>query len=436
MKNLKKNAVVPRPAGDINGLGSSPPGRDPAEAGLRLGLKADFPIFEKNPELVYLDSAATALKPKCVIDAINDYYSNYSANVHRGLYDLSEKATLAYEGARKTVAGFIHAKSQREIIFTKNATEGINLVAYSWGKKNLKSGDEIILTTMEHHSNIVPWQLVARENACAIRFVDCDKNGVLDMKQFTKLLSRRTKMVAVTHVSNALGTINPIKQIIQKAHAVSAKVLIDAAQSAPHMPIDVQKLDCDFLVFSGHKVCGPTGIGVLYGKEEILADTPPLFGGGDMIKGVYKTHAKWNDLPWKFEAGTPPIAQAIGLGAAIKYLESIGLENIKKHEEKLLMFAFKELRKIDGLTVYGSGIPRTQGGIISFGIKGIHPHDIAEILNGENIAIRAGHHCCMPLMEHLKLPATARVSFYIYNHEEDIKKLISAILKVKKIFNL
>lgn len=399
-------------------------------------IRADFPIFSQNKSLVYLDSAATALKPECVIDAINDYYSNYSANVHRGLYDISEKATLAYEGARQTVADFLHAKSSREIIFTKNATEGINIVAYSWGRKNLKSGDEIILTTLEHHSNIVPWQLIAREKNCAIRFVDCDKNGVLNMEQFTKLLSRRTKIVAVTHVSNALGTINPIKQIIQKAHAVSAKVMVDAAQSAPHMPIDVQHLDCDFLVFSGHKVCGPTGIGVLYGKEKILVDTPPLFGGGDMIKEVYKTHAKWNDLPWKFEAGTPPIAQAIGLSSAIKYLQAIGLGNIRKYEEKLLALAIKELQKIDGLTIYGLQSPKTQAGIISFGIKGIHPHDIAEILNEENVAIRAGHHCCMPLMEHLALPATARVSFYIYNQEEDIKKLISALLKVKKIFNL
>lgn len=394
----------------------------------------NFPIFKNSPNLIYLDSAATNLKPKSVISAINEYYENYSSNVHRGLYKLSEKATAAYENARKIAQNFINAKSEREIIFTSGTTHAINLVAQCWGEQNLRAGDEIILTILEHHSNIVPWQIIARRKKCKIKFLDIDENGVLKIDEFKKLLTKRTKIVSVSHVSNALGTINPIKKIIQKAHEIGAKVFIDAAQSAPHLPLDVQNLDCDFLAFSGHKMCGPTGIGVLYSKEKILEQTEPFFGGGDMIKEVYKTHSRWNELPWKFEAGTPAIAEVIGLGAAIKFLQKIGLKNIQKHETLLLKLAIKKLQKIPGINLLGPLNPKLQSGILSFTIDKIHPHDIAAILDQENIAIRAGHHCCMPLMQRLNIPATARASFYIYNTEEDVEKLAQGILKVKKIF--
>ncbi|MFA6521937.1 MAG: cysteine desulfurase [Candidatus Gracilibacteria bacterium] len=397
-------------------------------------IKAQFPIFKSNKKLVYLDSAATALKPKCVIDAINDYYTNCGANVHRGMYDLSEKATDMYEGARKTVQKFINAKSEREIIFTSGTTESINFVALGWGGQNLKSGDEIILSALEHHSNLLPWQKIAKEKNCVIKFVDVDKNGILKIDHFSKLMSRKTKIVALTHVSNVLGTINPIKKFIQKAHAISAKVLIDAAQSAPHMSLDVQSLDCDFLAFSGHKMGGPTGVGVLYAKEKILETTEPLFTGGSMTIEVTKNHAKWNDLPWKFEAGTPKVAEVIGLGAAINWLNEIGMDEVRSHDEKLIEFALQELKKIKGIRLYGPCNPKIQSGTISFNLEGVHPHDLASILNSENIAIRAGHHCCMPLMESLNTEATARISFYIYNTEEDIKKLVLAINKAKKIF--
>lgn len=398
------------------------------------GIKKDFPIFTANPKLVYLDTAATSFKPACVISAVNDYYSKYSANVHRGLYDLSEKASAAYEGARTTVKNFVNAKSEKEIIFTRGTTEALNIVAKGWGEQFLKSGDQIVLSILEHHSNIIPWQMIAKKKNCYIKFVDIDKNGMLKMDELNELLSRKTKIVAISHVSNALGTINPIKKIIQKAHAVSAKVVIDAAQSVPHMPVDVQHLDCDFLAFSGHKMCGPTGIGVLYGKEDILNKMEPFFGGGDMIKEVTTEKSNWNDLPWKFEAGTPPIAEAIGLGAAVKYLQSIGMEAIREHEKSLLKFALERLKKIPEVQLFGPCDSEIQGGVISFTIKGAHPHDIAAVLNEENIAVRAGHHCCMPLMQKLCVPATTRASFYIYTTEEDIERLCEGISKVIKIF--
>lgn len=397
--------------------------------------KKDFPIFKHHPRLVYLDSAATSLKPSCVTRAILDYYEKYSANVHRGLYDLSEKATREYENARIGVQKFINAKSPKEIIFTRGATEAINIVALTWASQNVRSGDDIIISVAEHHSNLVPWQLLAKKRNAVLKFADVNSKGILDIDQFSRLLSRRTRMVAFSHVSNALGTINPVKFLTQKAHAVGAKILIDAAQSAPHMPMDVQELDCDFLAFSGHKMCGPTGIGVLYAKEKILEKTEPLFGGGDMIREVYKTHSKWNDLPWKFEAGTPPIAQAIGLGAAIKYLQKIGMSRIREHEKKLTSYALAELSKIPAVELYGPCDPRIQSGVISFNIKGIHAHDVADILNQEGIAVRAGHHCCMPLMERLGIAATIRASFYLYSTEEDVDKLVKAIKKIKKIFS-
>lgn len=398
--------------------------------------KQDFPIFREHPNLVYLDSAATALKPKQVIDAVSGYYSKYSANVHRGLYDISEKATAAYEGSRKTVQKFLRAKSEKEIIFTHGATEAINLVAHAWGRKFIKSGDEIILTILEHHSNIVPWQLLAKEKNCAIKFLGIDENGALKLKDLSKLLSRRTKLISLAHVANALGTINPLKPIIQKAHAANAKIFVDAAQSAPHIPLDVQYLDCDFLAFSGHKLGGPTGIGALYVKKKLLEDMNPFMSGGDMIREVTETRASWNELPWKFEAGTPAIAEAIGLAAAIEYVNAIGLTNIRIHEKRLLAFAIKSLNKIPGVKLFGPSDPETQSGIISFTLDGVHPHDIATILDEDNIAIRAGHHCCMPLMERLKIPATARASFWVYNNEDDIEKLVKGIEKIKRIFRI
>lgn len=398
-------------------------------------VKNDFPIFEKYPELVYLDTAATALKPQCVIDTIAEYYTNYSANVHRGLYDLSGEATRAYEDARHTVQEFLNARSEKEIIFTRGTTESINLVAKAWGRQYLKSGDEIILSILEHHSNIVPWQMIAKEKNAVIKFLDIDERGILKLEQVSKLLTRRTKIIAITHVANALGTITQLKPILQKSHAIGAKVLIDAAQSAPHLPLDVQYLDCDFLAFSGHKMCGPTGIGVLWAKEKILESLEPFLGGGDMILEVHTTHARWNELPWKFEAGTPPIAEAIGLGRAIQYLQTIGLSALRQHEKKLLALALQELQKIPEVILYGPADPEIQSGVLSFGIKGVHPHDIAAILNGDHIAIRAGHHCCMPLMERLKIPATARASFYLYNTEGDVEKLTLAIRKVTNIFS-
>lgn len=395
-----------------------------------------FPIFQENPDLVYLDSAATSLKPKSVIDAVSDYYGKYSANVHRGIYQLSEKATAAFEGARKTVQQFINAKSDREIIFTRGGTEAINMVAQGWGAQYLKNNDEIILTVLEHHSNIVPWQMVAKKKNCTIKYLDVDDRGVLRTDQLSKLLTRRTRMIALTHVSNGIGVINSLKPIIQKAHAIGAKILVDAAQSAPHLGIDVQYLDCDFLAFSGHKMCGPTGIGVLYGKEKILKEMEPFLGGGDMILEVTKTNSTWNELPWKFEAGTPPIAEAIGLGAAINYLQSIGMANIRAHEKKLLGYALAELSKISGVKFYGPCDPEIQGGVLSFNIEGVHPHDIASIFDAEGVAIRAGHHCNMLLMERLGVPATVRASFYIYNNEADVDRLSQAIYKVKEIFGV
>lgn len=404
--------------------------------GQKNPYRDDFPLLKTHPDLVYLDSAATSLKPQCVIDALNSYYKEYSANVHRGLYELSEEATKAYEEARMTVKEFIGAPSEKEIIFTRGATESLNMIAQGWGRQFLKSGDEIILTLLEHHSNIVPWQMIAKEKNCIIKFIPIDKQGRLKLDHLNKLLTRRTKIIAISHVSNALGTTTPLKPLIQKAHAVGAKVAVDAAQSVPHLPLDVHYLDCDFLAFSGHKMCGPTGIGVLFAKEKILREMSPFFGGGNMISEVYQTHSKWNDLPWKFEAGTPPIASAIGLRRAIKYLQEIGMSRVRSHEQKLLALALTELKKIHGIELFGPADSAEQSSIISFGIKGVHPHDIAAILNEEKIAIRAGHHCCMPLMEHLGVPATARASFYIYNTEEDVHRLCAGIKKVKKIFSI
>lgn len=406
-----------------------------SNSSISTAIKSDFPVFQTNPDLVYLDSAATSFKPRHVISAMDDYYENYPANVHRGIYQLSEKATAAYEGSRRVIQKFINARSEREIVFTRGATEAINLVAQGWGRQFLKPNDEIILSILEHHSNIVPWQFIAKEKKCVIKFLDVDDRGVLRLDQLSKLISRKTKIISVTHVSNALGTINPLRPLIQKAHAIGAKVLVDGAQSVPHVPLDVSYLDCDFLVFSGHKMCGPTGIGVLYGKEKILQEMNPWLGGGDMIREVYKDSSTWNDIPLKFEAGTPPIAEAIGLGAAIEYLSEKGMNAVRMHEKKLLAYALDTLGEIPGIKLYGPCDPEIQSGVVSFTLAGIHPHDIASILDEQNIAIRVGHHCCMPLMERLGVAATARASFYLYNTEEDIDRLTEGIREAKKIFN-
>lgn len=393
-------------------------------------FRPHFPIFNSQPDLKYLDTAATALKPQRVIDAMNSYYSEYSANVHRGLYRMSGLATEAYEASRETVRGFVHAQSAREIIFTRGATEAINLVARTWGAQTLKRGDEILLTILEHHSNIVPWQMLAKEKGLQLKYLDCNDDGTLKIEDLSRMLTRRTKLFSLAHISNALGTATALRPIIQKAFAVGAKVLVDAAQSAAHLPIDVQYLNCDFLVFSGHKLYGPTGIGVLYAKEKILSSLEPYMGGGDMIREVTMERSQWNDLPWKFEAGTPAIAEAIGLGETIKFIQSISMEVIRRHERVLGAYAFERLKEIPDVIIYGSSDPEAFNGIISFNIKGIHAHDVAALLDLENIAIRAGHHCCMPLMERLKVPATARISFGIYNMKKDIDALVNGLQKV------
>ena len=397
-------------------------------------IRTDFPILGKEvngQRMVYLDSAATALKPMQVIEAVEHAYRDLPANVHRGVHTLSREATAAYEGARETVQQFINAARVDEIVFTSGTTAAINLVARSWGASNLRPGDEIILSHMEHHSNIVPWKMISEEKGLVLKIIPVTDRGELDMEAFCSLLSSRTKLVAVTHVSNALGTINPIEKIIAAAHARGAKVLIDAAQSAPCLPIDVQKLDCDFLAFSGHKLFGPTGIGVLYGKMELMELMPPFMGGGDMILSVSFEEICFNKPPYRFEAGTPNIAGAIGLGAAIDYVNAIGFDRIQAHEQELLLKATAALKAIDGVRIVGTAAEKVA--VISFVIDGVHPHDTGSIFDSCGVAIRAGHHCAQPLMTRFGLPATARAAFSIYNISEDVVRLVEAIHKVKEI---
>ncbi|MBI5392594.1 cysteine desulfurase [Candidatus Woesearchaeota archaeon] len=408
------------------------------------GAKKDFPLLNKKingKEIVYLDSAATTQKPFSVIKAIENYYYNYNANVHRGIYRISEEATVAYELAHKKVAEFIHCH-QEEIIFTKNATESINLLAYSFQNSvlinddfiSLREGDEILLTIMEHHSNFVPWQQLAKRIGLKLRFLEIDKQGklIIDEKKFTN----RTKIVAATHVSNVLGTINDIKTIVKLAHKHNALVVVDAAQSVPHMPVDVKDLDCDFMVFSGHKMLASTGIGCLYGKRELLEKMQPFLFGGDMIRSVDCENTTWNDLPMKFEAGTPPVAEAISMIAAIDYLNKIGMKNVRGHEIELTKYALGKLEKINGIAIYGSTNAEERGGVISFNLQNIHPHDIATVLDKENIAIRAGNHCAQPLMRALQTNATCRISFYVYNTLEDVDKLVKGLEIVNRIFTI
>ncbi len=398
-------------------------------------VRADFPILGREihgSPLVYLDSAATSQKPQAVIDTLVNFYRHTNANVHRGVYALSAQATDLYEGVRNKVSRFIGNESAEEIIFTRNATESINLVALSWGEANLKAGDEILLSEMEHHSNLVPWFLLARRTGAVIRYLPIRPDGTLAMEQWEERFTVRTKLVAVTHTSNVLGTINPIADIASLAHRAGALVLVDAAQGAPHCAIDVQALDVDFLALSAHKMLGPTGVGVLFGRRELLEKMEPVLGGGDMIRSVKFTGATWNDLPWKFEAGTPNIADVVGFGAALDYLANLGMDAVRRHEIELTEYAFSQMSNIKGLEIYGPMDPAKRAGVISFNDTDIHPHDLATILDRRGIAIRAGHHCCQPLLERLGQTATARASFYIYNGREDVDALIEGILAARK----
>jgi cysteine desulfurase/selenocysteine lyase len=399
-------------------------------------VRADFPILEQQVHgkpLVYLDNAATAQKPKQVIEVLDTYYRETNSNIHRGVHSLSEKATAEYEAARNKVKEFVNAASTKEIVFVRGATEAINLVAQSFGRNTLMADDEIIITELEHHSNIVPWQILSEQTGATLKFIPINDAGELMLEEYEKLLNNKTRIVAVGHISNALGTINPIKTIIDKAHAVGAKVLVDGAQAVPHTKVDVTELDCDFYVFSGHKLFGPTGIGVLYGKEALLESMPPYQGGGDMIQMVSMKKSTYNSLPYKFEAGTPHIAGVIGLGAAIDYVDELGLDSAAQYEHELLVYANEQASLVSGLNLVGTAKNKTS--ILSFTLDGIHPHDIGTILDGEGVAIRAGHHCAMPVMERFNIPATARASFAFYNTREEIDALIKAIDKCKKVFN-
>ena len=402
-------------------------------------VKDDFPILQKDVKgkrMIYLDSAATSQKPQSVINAINEYYSNYNANVHRGVYSLSIEATEAYEGARNKIARFINAKSDEEIVFVRNATEAINLVAYSWARTNISKGETILATEMEHHSNLVPWQLASKFVGADLDFISIDDNGLLRLEDLNRLFSSNVKLLAITHASNVLGTINNIKDIVKFAHERGAKVIVDAAQSVPHIPVDVQDMDCDFLAISGHKMLGPSGIGVLYAKRELLSEMEPFLSGGDMIQEVHLRSARWNDIPWKFEAGTPNVAGSIGLGVASDYLKRLDMMKVRAHEVELVDYAIERLSLIEGLEIYGPKDPNVRCGVVSFNLKGIHPHDVASISDSEGVAVRAGHHCAQPLMEKLGVAATTRASFYVYNTRDDIDRLIDALEKARRIFKV
>jgi cysteine desulfurase / selenocysteine lyase len=391
-------------------------------------VRADFPILTQkvnDQPLVYLDSAATSQKPQVVIDALSDYYQRYNSNVHRGVHTLSGLATDAYEAARQKVAKFVNAADEREIIYTRNATEAINLVAYSWGLGNLQTGDEVILTKMEHHSNLVPWQLVAQKTGAVLKFVDLSADEDFDLDHYKSLLSAKTKLVSVVHVSNTLGSVAPVQEIIALAHAQGAKVLIDACQSAPHMPLDVQDMDCDWLVASGHKMCAPTGIGFLYGKLEVMRSMQPFLGGGEMIADVFFDHSTYADLPHKFEAGTPSIGEAIALGAAIDYLTNIGMAEIHAYEQELSVYLYQQLAKIPQIRTYGPKSHRAA--LAAFTAGEVHPHDLSTMLDQSGIAIRAGHHCTQPLHRELKAQSTARASLYFYNTKAEIDQFIVAL---------
>jgi cysteine desulfurase / selenocysteine lyase len=406
-------------------------------------IREDFPILKRKVSggkpLVYLDNAATTQKPLAVINAIHDYYMNYNSNIHRAVHQLAEEATLEFEKTREKVAEFINARSTEEIVFTRNATEAINLVAYSWGRTNVKKEDRIVITELEHHSNIVPWQILTSEKGAKLDYVGTDDNGYLKLQEYMNYLEsskKKVKLVSVSHMSNVLGTIVPVNDMIKMSHEKGIPVLIDAAQSVPHMPVDVQKMDCDFMAFSAHKMLGPTGVGILYVKKEILEKMPPFIGGGDMIKEVHKYETRYNDLPYKFEGGTPNIADVIGFAAAIDYLNKLGMDKVREHEVELTEYALDIITKVKGVTLYGPRNTEDRGGVISFNIGDIHPHDLATIMNDHGVAIRSGHHCAQVLMERLDVAATSRASFYIYNTKEEIDIFVSALGEARRLFKI
>lgn len=402
-------------------------------------IRADFPILKRRiggKPLVYLDSAATSQKPKSVIDAISRFYSEYNANVHRSVHRLSEEATIAFEQSREKFAGFIGAKTSKEVVFVRNATEALNLVVLSWARSNLKPGDHVLLTEMEHHSNIVPWQILAKEKGIKLDYIRINDDGTLSWDSFHELMKEQPRVVSLAHVSNALGTINPVRQIAKEAHNIGATVIVDAAQSVPHMPVDVSDLECDFMAVSGHKMLAPTGIGMLYGRYDLLDHMEPFMGGGEMIREVHLQEARWNDPPWKFEAGTPNIEGVIGLGAAVDYLSNLGMQNVRQHEKGITKYALERLGDVKGLVLYGTRDIEKRGAAISFNLGDIHAHDLATILDTQGIAIRSGHHCAQPLMERLKVPATSRASFYIYNMKREVDILVRALENARKMFKV
>jgi cysteine desulfurase/selenocysteine lyase len=399
-------------------------------------IRKDFPILERKvhgKQLVYLDNAATSQKPKQVIDELVRYYENYNANIHRAVHTLGEEATAAYEAAREKVRAFINAPNTESVIFTRNTTEAINLVAYSWGRANIKEGDEILLTQMEHHSNLIPWQILAKEKGATVRYVPVTPQGTLELNGLEDLFDARTKMMALPHVSNSLGTINPVEKIAVEARKRGVMLLIDGAQGAPHLPVDVQAIAADFYAFSSHKMLGPTGIGVLYGRRDLLEEMEPFMSGGEMIRKVTFEDATWNDLPWKFEAGTPNIADAIGFGYAIDYLSALGMDNVRAHEAEIVAYAIDRMSTIDDIILYGPPAEQ-RGGVVSFNFPDLHPHDIGTVLDTYGVAIRSGHHCTQPLMRCLGISGTARASFYIYNTPEEVDKLVDAVKAAREFF--
>jgi cysteine desulfurase/selenocysteine lyase len=402
-------------------------------------IRRDFPILERQVRegipLVYLDSAATSQKPQAVIQSMDNFYRHSNANIHRGIHVLAEESTALYESTRERVARFINAPSARQIIFTRNTTESLNLVMYSWARANLKTGDVVILTEMEHHSNLVPWHILASERQIRLEFIPVTEEGLLDLEAYRKLLDLNPKLVSFTHMSNVLGTINPAKEIIRLAHQAGAITLVDGAQSVPHFPVDVIELNTDFLAFSSHKMCGPTGIGVLYGRKDLLEQIPPFLGGGDMIKRVQLRSFVPNEIPYKFEAGTPAIAEAIGLGTAVDYLSSLGMENVAFHEREIISYALDRLEEVPGVRLFGPGAEH-RGGVASFTLADIHPHDVSQILDSEGVAIRAGHHCAQPLHDKLGITASARASFYLYTTTQEVDKLANALYKVRRVFGM
>lgn len=401
-------------------------------------IKSYFPILNQEINghpLVYLDSAATSQKPVQVIEALKNYYEHDNSNVHRGVHTLGNRATEKYEGAREKVRKFINANSMEEIIFLRGTTTAINLVAQSYGRANVNEGDEIVITYMEHHSNIIPWQQLAKERGAILKYVELEKDGTISLEQVRAAVTERTKIVSMVYVSNVLGTMNPVKEVAQIAHENGAVMVVDGAQAAPHLKIDVQQLDCDFFAFSGHKMCGPTGIGVLYGKKELLNNMEPVEFGGEMIDFVGLYDSTWKELPWKFEGGTPIIAGAVGLGAAIDFLNEIGLNEIEKHEHQMAAYAMDKMSSIEGLEIYGPADPQHRAGIVTFNLNDVHPHDVATVLDMSGIAVRAGHHCAQPLMKWLEVTATARASFYLYNSESDVDRLVEGLRSAKEYFN-